>query len=182
MEQKIIPNLWFDTEAEEAAEFYMSVFKDSRIVSRLHYPEGGPRDAGTVMTVELELNGQRFTGINGGPEFKFDEAVSFLIKCEDQDEIDYYWEQLAEGGSERAVRLGQGPLRPVLAGRARPAWTSCSPTPTRGRLSARCRRCFRWASWTSRSCAGRPTARPSEAQSPPAGVTVMDPALKKPRD
>jgi predicted 3-demethylubiquinone-9 3-methyltransferase (glyoxalase superfamily) len=100
MEQKITPNLWFDTEAEEAAEFYVSVFKDSRIVSETHYTEAGPREAGMVMTVDFELNGLRFTGINGGPDFKFDEAVSFLISCEDQDEVDYYWEKLSDGGSE----------------------------------------------------------------------------------
>jgi predicted 3-demethylubiquinone-9 3-methyltransferase (glyoxalase superfamily) len=100
MEQKIIPNLWFDTEAEEAAEFYTSVFEDSKILSKTHYPEDAPREAGMVMTVEFELNGQRFTGINGGPDFKFDEAVSFLIGCEDQDEVDFYWEKLSQGGSE----------------------------------------------------------------------------------
>jgi predicted 3-demethylubiquinone-9 3-methyltransferase (glyoxalase superfamily) len=100
MKQKITPNLWFDTEAEEAAEFYVSVFKDSRIVNKSHYSDAGPREAGMVMTVDSELNGQRFTGINGGPNFKFDEAVSFLISCEDQDEVDYYWEKLSEGGSE----------------------------------------------------------------------------------
>jgi predicted 3-demethylubiquinone-9 3-methyltransferase (glyoxalase superfamily) len=100
MEQKIVPNLWFDTEAEEAAEFYISVFKDSRIIGKTHYTEGAPREAGMVMTVEFELTGQRFTGINGGPDFKFDEAVSFLINCETQDEVDYYWEKLSEGGSE----------------------------------------------------------------------------------
>jgi predicted 3-demethylubiquinone-9 3-methyltransferase (glyoxalase superfamily) len=100
MQQKITPNLWFDGEAEQAADFYTSVFKDSRIVFKARYPEGTPGQAGTVMTVEFELNGQRFVGINGGPQFKFDEAVSFAITCEDQDEIDYYWEQLSEGGSE----------------------------------------------------------------------------------
>ena len=100
MQPKIIPNLWFDTEAEEAAEFYVSVFDNSRIVGITHYTEAGPREAGTVMTVEFELDGQRFVGINGGPEFKFDEAVSFEIRCETQDEIDYYWEKLTEGGSE----------------------------------------------------------------------------------
>jgi predicted 3-demethylubiquinone-9 3-methyltransferase (glyoxalase superfamily) len=100
MQQRIIPNLWFDTEAEEAAEHYTSVFKNSRIVGLTHYPEGGPREAGMVMTVEFELDGQRFVGINGGPEFKFDEAVSFEIKCETQDEVDYYWERLSEGGEE----------------------------------------------------------------------------------
>jgi predicted 3-demethylubiquinone-9 3-methyltransferase (glyoxalase superfamily) len=100
MQQKITPNLWFDTEAQEAAAFYTSVFKHSRIVYVSHYPEAGPRPAGTVMTVEFELDGQRFVAINGGPEFKFDEAVSFQITCETQDEIDYYWESLVEGGEE----------------------------------------------------------------------------------
>ncbi len=100
MQRKITPNLWFDAEAEEAADFYTSVFKDSRIVSVTHYTEAGPRQAGTVMTVEFELNGQRFVGINGGPQFEFEEAVSFQIGCETQDEIDYYWERLSDGGEE----------------------------------------------------------------------------------
>jgi predicted 3-demethylubiquinone-9 3-methyltransferase (glyoxalase superfamily) len=99
MAQQIIPNLWFDTEAEEAAEFYTSVFPDSRIVATTHYPEGGGR-AGTVMTVEWECNGQRFVGINGGSQFTFSEAISLLVECEDQREIDYYWEHLTEGGEE----------------------------------------------------------------------------------
>jgi predicted 3-demethylubiquinone-9 3-methyltransferase (glyoxalase superfamily) len=100
VQQRITPNLWFDTEAEEAAEFYTSVFKNSRIVSKAHYPEGAPREAGMVMTVEFELDGQRFVGINGGPEFKFDEAISLAIDCEDQEEVDYYWERLSDGGEE----------------------------------------------------------------------------------
>ena len=100
MQQKITPNLWFDTESEEAAAFYTSIFKNSRIVSVAHYTEAGPRPAGTVMTVEFELDGQRFVAINGGPQFKFDEAVSFQITCETQDEIDYYWDSLVEGGEE----------------------------------------------------------------------------------
>jgi predicted 3-demethylubiquinone-9 3-methyltransferase (glyoxalase superfamily) len=100
MPQKIVPNLWFDTEAEDAADFYTSVFKNSRIVNVAHYTEAGSRPAGTVMTVEFELDGQRFVGINGGPQFTFDEAVSFQISCEDQDEVDYYWERLTEGGEE----------------------------------------------------------------------------------
>ena len=100
MPQKITPNLWFDTEAEEAARFYTSVFNNSRIVNVTHYTQAGPRPAGTVMTVEWELEGQRFVGINGGPEFKFDEAVSFAITCETQEEIDYYWERLSDGGQE----------------------------------------------------------------------------------
>ena len=100
MQAKISPNLWFDRESEAAAEFYTSIFPDSRIVSKAHYNEAGPRDAGTVMTVTFELAGQRFVAIDGGPDFKFNEAVSFEISCEDQDEIDYYWEKLTDGGSE----------------------------------------------------------------------------------
>jgi len=98
--QRISPNLWFDTEAEEAADFYISVFKNSRVVSMAHYPEGSPGPAGTVMVVEFELDGQRFVGINGGPQFKFTEAVSLQINCETQEEIDHYWEQLSAGGEE----------------------------------------------------------------------------------
>ena len=100
MKHQIIPNLWFDTEAEDAAKFYTSVFENSRIVNVTHYTEVGPREAGTVMTVEWEIDGQRFVGINGGPEFKFSEAVSFQITCETQDEIDSYWETLTDGGEE----------------------------------------------------------------------------------
>jgi predicted 3-demethylubiquinone-9 3-methyltransferase (glyoxalase superfamily) len=99
--QKIVPNLWFDTEAEEAAEFYTSIFEDSRILTKTHYTENAPREAGMVMTVEWELNGQRFVGINGGPEFTFDEAISLQINCRDQAEVDYFWEKLtADGGKE----------------------------------------------------------------------------------
>jgi predicted 3-demethylubiquinone-9 3-methyltransferase (glyoxalase superfamily) len=100
MQRKIVPNLWFDTEAEEAAQFYASVFDDSRIVNVTHYTESGPRETGMVMTVEFEIEGQRFIGINGGPDFKFDEAVSFAIECETQDEIDHFWEKLTDGGEE----------------------------------------------------------------------------------
>ncbi len=100
MQQRIRPNLWFDTEAEEAAGFYVSIFKNSRVVNVTRYPEGAPREAGMVMTVEFELDGQRLVGINGGPEFTFDEAVSLEILCEDQDEVDYYWERLTDGGEE----------------------------------------------------------------------------------
>ena len=97
---KISPNLWFDTEAEEAAEFYTSVFPNSRVVNVLRYTEAGPRPAGTVMTVEFELDGQRFVAINGGPQFHFSEAISLEIECADQDEVDRYWARLTDGGSE----------------------------------------------------------------------------------
>jgi predicted 3-demethylubiquinone-9 3-methyltransferase (glyoxalase superfamily) len=100
MPTRITPNLWFDTEAEEAAAFYTSVFRNSRIVSIARYTEAGPRPAGEVMTVEFELDGNRIVGINGGPEFTFSEAVSFQIDCETQEEIDYYWEKLTDGGEE----------------------------------------------------------------------------------
>ena len=99
MAQTITPNLWFDREVEEAAQFYCSIFENSRIVSVLHYPEASD-SAGQVLTVEWELGGQRFVGINGGPEFKFSEAVSLSISCKDQGEIDYYWEKLTDGGEE----------------------------------------------------------------------------------
>lgn len=96
----ITPNLWFDTEAEEAATFYTSIFEDSKITNVLRYGEAGPRPAGMVMVVSFELRGQEFTAINGGPEFRFDEAISFEVKCESQQEVDRFWEQLSEGGEE----------------------------------------------------------------------------------
>ena len=97
---RITPNLWFDTEAKDAAEFYCSVFPNSKVNDITYYGEAGPGPAGTVLTVDFELDGRRFVGINGGPEFKFDEAVSFEIECADQDEVDYYWEKLLDGGEE----------------------------------------------------------------------------------
>jgi predicted 3-demethylubiquinone-9 3-methyltransferase (glyoxalase superfamily) len=97
---QITPNLWFDGQAEEAADFYVSVFPNSRIVHVARYTEAGPGEPGTAMTVELELDGQRFVGINGGPQFTFDEAVSFQISCQDQEEVDHYWDRLSDGGSE----------------------------------------------------------------------------------
>ena len=98
--QKIVPNLWFDTEAEEAANFYTSIFKDSEVTSVTHYGAAGPRPAGMVMTVNFRLQGQDFTAINGGPEFRFNEAISFLVPCESQEEVDELWDTLSEGGEE----------------------------------------------------------------------------------
>lgn len=98
--QKITPCLWFDTQAEEAANLYVSVFKNSRIKEVSHYGDAGPRPAGMVMMVSFELDGQEFVGLNGGPEFKFDEAVSFQVGCADQAEVDYFWDRLSEGGEE----------------------------------------------------------------------------------
>lgn len=96
----IVPNLWFDTEAEEAAAFYTSVFPNSRVLDVARYTDAGPGAPGTVMTVEFELDGSRFVGINGGPEFAFSEAMSLQIDCKDQEEVDYYWDRLTEGGEE----------------------------------------------------------------------------------
>jgi len=98
--RKITPCLWFDTEAEEAANFYTAVFENSRILGVSHYGEAGPRPAGTVLTVNFELEGQEFVALNGGPDFTFDEAISFQISCKDQQEVDYYWDKLTEGGEE----------------------------------------------------------------------------------
>ncbi|MFZ5814241.1 MAG: VOC family protein [Bacillota bacterium] len=102
--QRIAPCLWFDTEAEEAATFYVSVFQNSRILRVTHFGKAGyefhGKPEGSVMTVDFELDGQVFTAVNGGPQFKFDEAISFQIFCETQEELDYYWGRLTEGGEE----------------------------------------------------------------------------------
>ena len=98
--QKITPFLWFDHEAEEAASFYTSLFPDSKILSVSRHPEGSPGKPGSVMVVEFQLAGQRFVGLNGGPHFKFTEAVSFLVDCDSQDEVDYYWDRLLAGGGQ----------------------------------------------------------------------------------
>jgi len=106
----ITPCLWFDGQAEEAATFYTSIFKDGKVTRKQHYSEAGNsthgQEAGTVMTVEFELNGQHFMALNGGPQFKFNEAISFRIDCEDQAELDYYWEKLSEGGDPTKQRCG----------------------------------------------------------------------------
>jgi predicted 3-demethylubiquinone-9 3-methyltransferase (glyoxalase superfamily) len=97
---KITPFLWFENQAEEAAKFYTSIFKNSRITAVARYPEGSPGPAGTVMTVGFDLDGQPFTALNGGPIFKFNESISFVVHCETQEEVDHYWEELLEGGQE----------------------------------------------------------------------------------
>ncbi|HUJ10026.1 MAG TPA: VOC family protein [Verrucomicrobiae bacterium] len=100
MKQKITPFLWFDGRAEEVAKFYTRIFKNSRIESVSRYPEGSPCPAGTVMTVVFQLAGQRFIALNGGPEFQFNESISFVVSCETQKEIDYFWRKLSAGGQE----------------------------------------------------------------------------------
>jgi len=108
--QKITPCLWFDDQAEEAAKFYTAIFNNSKIVSMTRYGEAGHevhgRPAGTVMTVAFELDGHAFTALNGGPMFKFNEAISFQVSCETQEELDSYWEKLSEGGDREAQQCG----------------------------------------------------------------------------
>lgn len=105
--QKITPMLWFDTEAEEAARFYTSIFDDSKIENITRYgdaaAEASGRPKGSVMTVEFEIEGQKFVGLNGGPQFKFSEAISFVVNCKDQKEVDTLWEKLTAGGGEPSV-------------------------------------------------------------------------------
>ncbi|EEG09224.1 VOC family protein [Pseudogulbenkiania ferrooxidans] len=107
---RISPCLWFDDQAEQAAEYYTAIFKNSRIVSLTRYGQAGHeihgRPAGSVLTVEFELDGQAFTALNGGPVFTFNEAVSFQVSCETQEEVDYYWEKLSAGGDEAAQQCG----------------------------------------------------------------------------
>jgi predicted 3-demethylubiquinone-9 3-methyltransferase (glyoxalase superfamily) len=108
--QKITPCLWFDNQAEEAANIYTSIFKKSKIGNICRYGKEGfdihGREAGTVLNIDFEIEGQRFTGLNGGPVFKFNEAISFVVQCKTQKEVDYYWEKLSEGGDERAQQCG----------------------------------------------------------------------------
>ena len=110
IKQRIVPCLWFDSEAEQAAEFYTSIFKNSRITDISRFGEAGfevhQKPAGSVMTVEFELDGQTFTALNGGPVFTFNEAVSLQIYCDSQEEVDYYWDKLTEGGDPRAQQCG----------------------------------------------------------------------------
>ena len=103
--QKISPFLWFDNQAEEAAKFYVSVFKNSKMGAVSRYGDGMPLPKGTVMTAAFEIDGQKFTALNGGPQFKFTEAVSFVVNCDTQKEIDHYWDKLTAGGG-REVQCG----------------------------------------------------------------------------
>ncbi len=99
--QKITPFLWYDDKAEEAAKFYCSIFKDSKVLSINRYGDAGPGPKGSVMVAEFQIEGQKFAALNGGPHFKFTEAISFVINCETQEEVDYFWEKLtADGGAE----------------------------------------------------------------------------------
>ncbi len=108
--QKITPNLWFDGQAEEAVRFYTSIFKDSEIGHIARYGKEGfeihSQPEGTVMTIEFQIEGQKFEALNGGPQFRFNEAISFIVHCETQEEVDYYWDRLGAGGDESAQACG----------------------------------------------------------------------------
>lgn len=105
MTDKITPFLWFNSNAEEAVRFYTSIFRKSKIGRIARYPEGSPRPVGQVMTVEFRLEGQDYVALNGGPQFKFTEAISLVVNCKDQEEVDFYWDRLLEGGGT-AVQCG----------------------------------------------------------------------------
>jgi predicted 3-demethylubiquinone-9 3-methyltransferase (glyoxalase superfamily) len=98
--KKITPFLWFDNQAEEAMNFYVSIFKNSKVLRVLRYGDAGPGPKGSVMTAEFQIDGQEFVALNGGPQFKFTEAISFVVNCETQEEVDYFWEKLSEGGEK----------------------------------------------------------------------------------
>jgi predicted 3-demethylubiquinone-9 3-methyltransferase (glyoxalase superfamily) len=119
--KSLTPCLWFDTQAEQAANHYVSIFKNAKIGKISRYGGEGQdvhgKPAGSVMVVEFEINEQTFVALNGGPHFKFNEAVSFQVHCDNQDEIDYFWNRLGEGGAGEPVRLAQGQVRALLAGR-----------------------------------------------------------------
>ena len=141
MPSTITPCLWFDLEAEEAAAFYTSLFPNSRITETTHYNEAGMRPAGTVMTVAFELDGRPFVALNGGTQFTFSEAISFQVPCDSQEEVDRYWDGLRRGRRARAVRLGEGPLRRVLAGLPAAPDRAAARRPTPRPASASPRRC-----------------------------------------
>jgi predicted 3-demethylubiquinone-9 3-methyltransferase (glyoxalase superfamily)/uncharacterized protein YndB with AHSA1/START domain len=115
--QKITPFLWFDGNAEEAMNFYTSIFRNAKVGSISRYGEAGPGPAGSVLTASFELEGLQFTALNGGPHFKFNEAISFHVACESQDEVDYFWDRLGAGRTDAAMRLAQGQVRRLLADR-----------------------------------------------------------------
>jgi predicted 3-demethylubiquinone-9 3-methyltransferase (glyoxalase superfamily) len=98
--RRITPFLWFDSNAEEAVEFYLGIFKNSRRLGQMIAPDGGPAPSGAILTITFELDGQKFTALNGGPTFQFTEAISFVVRCDSQEEVDYYWSELSAGGRE----------------------------------------------------------------------------------
>ncbi len=139
--QKITTFLWFDDDAEEAMKFYVSLFKNSKILSTNRYPEGSPGKAGTLMTGSFQLEGQEFMALNGGPEFPFTEAISLFVNCESQQEVDDLWAKLTAGGGRSAAGSKTSSVSP---GRSSPnSWARCWATRTLTRRSAPWTRCSR---------------------------------------
>jgi predicted 3-demethylubiquinone-9 3-methyltransferase (glyoxalase superfamily) len=133
--QKITPCLWFDDKAEEAAKFYASIFKNSKIGDVTHYGKEGyeihRKEEGSVLTIDFEIEEQKFVALNGGPIFKFNEAISFQVHCETQEEVDYYWEKLSEGGDEKAQQCGWLKDKYGVSGKSFPLfWARCCKTRT----------------------------------------------------
>ena len=118
---RITPFLWFDSNAEDAVNFYLSVFKNSRILEVAHNGPANPNPPAKILTISFELDGQTFTALNGGPLFQFNESVSFLVRCDTQQEVDDYWKKLTAGGTESPMRLAEGQVRPLVADRSRAA-------------------------------------------------------------
>lgn len=114
MQQKITPFLWFDSNAEEAINFYTSIFKDSKVISISRYGDAGPGPKGSVMGITFQLEGQQFMALNGGPHFHFTPAISLFVNCETQEEVDELWQKLSEGGEEQ-MRMTSRQVRPFLA-------------------------------------------------------------------
>ena len=163
----ISPCLWFDDNLEEAMEFYTKIFPDSSIGAVSRYGEAGPGEPGTVMAGEWTIERHAFRGINGGPvHARFTEAISLSVSCADQAEVDYYWDNLVAGGEARPVRLAQGPVRAVLADRARPARRAALRPGPRSRAEA--------ASGHAAACrrSSSPTWRPPPTPCPPPGAAA----------
>ena len=133
--QNLTPCLWFDTDGEDAANFYVSVFPNSKILDVARYGSAGPRPEGTVMTVTFELDGMKFLALNGGPQFTFSEAISYQVSCKNQDEVDHYWSTLSEGGEPGPVRLARRTGSASRGRSCRPCSPSCSAILTRRRRS-----------------------------------------------
>ena len=138
--QKITPFLWFDNQAEEAMNFYVSIFKNSKVGTISRYGDAGPGPKGSVMVASFELDGMQFTALNGGPHFKFTEAISLYVNCETQDEVDYFWNKLTAGGGQPiAMRLAQGQISACPGRSSRPPCPDCSATRMAQKRTVSCR-------------------------------------------
>ena len=176
---RITPNLWFDTQGLEAAEFYVSVFPNSKIKDITYYNDAGPGKAGTVLTVDFVLDGQDYTAINGGPQFTFDEAISLLINCADQAEVDYYWEKLIAGGGEES-QCGWLKDKYGLSWQVVPAgMVEILNDPDQGRAERAMKAMLGMRSSTSRRCGRRPTG---SSRPPSHWISATNPSQARTRN